>query len=171
MGRDARAQADGAQVPMPIQVAILVKVLSYDHALAARAKEGLTVGVVFSPKVDDSREAKDAFVRAFKEAPRLVGGKPVELVEVPEDLVEAEAKKGVDVLYLCGGVDVAKAITLGKELDLVSFAPDRGAVESGVVLGLVPRNGKPKLLINVPASLDAGMRLDPQILGLAELVR
>ena len=156
---------------MPIQVAILLKVLAYDHALAARAKEGLTVGVVFSPKSDDSREAKDAFVRAFKESPRLVGGKAVELVEVPEDLIASEAKNGADVLYFCPGIDLANAIALGKALDLVSFAPDRAAVESGVVLGLVPRNGKPKLLINVAASVDAGMRLDPQILGLAELVR
>lgn len=156
---------------MPIQVAILIKVLAYDHALAPRAKEGLILGVVFAPKSDDSREGKDAFVRAFKEAPRLVAGKAVEIVEVPEDLLEVEAKKGVDVLYLCDGIDLTAAIAVGKAHDLVSFAPDRSAVESGVVLGLVPRNGKPKLLINVGASVEAGMRLDPQILGLAELVR
>ena len=38
-------------------------------------------------------------------------------------------------------------------------------------VGLVPRDGKPKLLINVNASLAVNMSLDPQILRLAELIQ
>ena len=159
------------QVPAPLQVAILVKILVYDRTIATRSRDGLRVGVVFDPDRESSTRARDEFTKAFNETPRKVGDKIViELVAVSQDKLAAEAGK-LDILYVADGADVTKVVELAKKHRLITFASDRAAVEEGVVLGLVPRGDKPKLLINVGASVSSGMELDPSVLRLAELVR
>lgn len=159
------------QVPAPLQVAILVKVLVYDRTIATRSRDGLKLGVVFDPDLESSTKARDEFIKAFNETPRKVGDKIViELVQITQSKLAEEAGK-LDILYVADGADVTKVVEVAKKEHLITFASDRGAVEDGVVLGLVPRGDKPKLLINVGASVASGMELDPQVLRLAELVR
>ena len=159
------------QVPATLQVAILVKVLVYDRTIAIRARDGLKLAVVFDPDREDSRKARDEFTKAFNETPRKIGDKNIiELVEIAQNKLESEATT-FDIVYIADGADVAKVVALSTKHHLITFASDRGAVEDGVVLGLVPRGDKPKLLINVGASVASGMELDPQVLRLAELVR
>ena len=159
------------QVPAPLQVAILVKILVYDRTIATRSRDGLRVGVVFDPDRESSTQARDEFTKAFNETPRKVGDKIIlELVELSQDKLDAEAAT-LDVIYVADGADVAKVVEIAKKHRLITFASDRTAVEDGVVLGLVPRGDKPKLLINVGASVSSGMELDPSVLRLAELVR
>ena len=158
-------------VPAPLQVAILVKVLVYDRSLFGRARDGLKLAVVFDPDSEVSVRARDAFTKAFNESPRKVGDKiPIELLELPQGELDVQAKN-LDIVYVTAGADVARIIALSKKHQLITFASERRAVESGVVLGLVPRGDKPKLLINVGASVANGMELDPSVLRLAELVR
>jgi hypothetical protein len=159
------------QVPAPLQVAIMVKVLVYDRTIATRSRDGLRVGVIFDPDRESSTKARDEFTKAFKETPRKIGDKIVlEIVEVPQGKLEAEAPT-LDILYVADGANVAKVVEIAKKHRLITFASDRTAVEDGVVLGLVPRGDKPKLLINVGASVTSGMELDPSVLRLAELIR
>jgi hypothetical protein len=171
LGSSVAAAAADSGVPAKLQVAILLKVLVYDRTLAARAKDGLKLGVVYDPKSDGSKQAKDAFVQSFNETPHQVAGTTIDLVEVPQDSLEAEAKKNLDIAVVVDGANVGHAVETARRYNLVTFAPDQDAVENGVVIGLVPKDGKPHLLINVGASLSAGMQLDPQILRLADLVR
>lgn len=166
------APASAAErVPPPLQVAILVKILVYDRAIFSRSRDGLTLAVIFDPDSEASTNARDAFTKAFNESPRKVGDKIlIEIVELPQDELDAQAGK-VDIVYIAEGADVAKIIEVSKKHRLITFASERSAVEDGVVLGLVPRGDKPKLLINVGASVANGMELDPSVLRLAELVR
>lgn len=165
-----RVQA-AEQVPAPLQVAILVKVLVYDRTIATRSRDGLRLGVVFDPDRASSTNARDEFIKAFNETPRKVGDKiTIELVQVSQAKLADEASK-LDIVYVADGADVAKVVEIARKEHLITFASDRDAVVGGVVLGLVPRGDKPKLLINVGASVASGMELDPQVLRLAELVR
>ncbi len=168
MGR-ASASLAAEDVPAPLQVAILLKVLIYDRTLATRAKDGLKLGVVYGHS-DLSRTSKERFVKSFNESSKSVAGNTIDLREVSLESLP-EAVQGLDILYVCEGVDVSKVLDVAGKNGVITFAPDQSAVEAGVVIGLVPRGGKPKLLINVPASIAAGMQLDPQILRLAELVK
>lgn len=166
-----RPAAAAEQVPAPLQVAILVKVLVYDRTIATRSRDGLKLGVVFDPDRESSVKARDEFIKAFNETPRKVGEKiTIELVQVPQSKLADEAEK-LDIVYVADGADVSNVVDIAKKQHLITFASERSAVESGVVLGLVPRGDKPKLLINVGASVASGMELDPQVLRLAELVR
>jgi hypothetical protein len=158
-------------VPAPLQVAILVKVLVYDRTIAVRARDGLKLGVVYDPDRETSTAARDEFIKAFNETPRKVGEKiTVELVQIPQSKLAEEAAK-IDIIYVAEGADIAKIVEIARKEHVITFASERSAVEGGVVLGLVPRGDKPKLLINVGASVASGMELDPQVLRLAELVR
>lgn len=158
-------------MPPQLQISILLKVLVYDRSLASRARDGLTLGVVFDPRSESSRVCRDGFSQAFKESARQLAGTAIALVDVPQDLLASEAEKGLDIAYVCGGAKTSAIIEIAKKKMLITFAPDEAAVQQGVAIGLVPRDGKPKLLINVTASISSGMQLDPQILRLAELVR
>jgi hypothetical protein len=159
------------EVPPQLQISILLKVLVYDRTLAARSRDGLNLGVVFDPKNEASRSCKDVFIRTFGESPRQLGGVTIGIVETPQENLATEADKGLDIVYVCGGTKSAAIIETAHKKGLISFAPDESAVQQGVAIGLVPRDGKPKLLINVGCSIASGMQLDPQILRLAELVR
>ena len=165
------ALAADYEVPPQLQISILLKVLVYDRSLAGRSRDGLLLSVVFDPHSEASRACKDGFVQAFKEAPRQLAGTTIVLSETPQENLEHDAEKGVDIIYLCNGTKTDKVIDLAKKKSLITFAPDELAVQQGVAIGLIPRDGKPKLLINVNGSIAGGMQLDPQILRLAELVR
>ena len=149
-----------------------MKVLAYDRGLAARTKDGLKLAVVYDPKSTISKESRDSFESAFKSEARTLDGTTVEMVDMPEDGFDNAAKVGdLDIVVICSGANLARATAIAKNYKLISFAPDEGAVRNGVAVGLVPRDGKPKLLINVNASLAVNMSLDPQILRLAELIQ
>ena len=83
----------------------------------------------------------------------------------------SDVEKGIDIAYVCPGTKYSGVIDVARHSQFITFAPDELAVQEGVAIGLVPRDGKPKLLINVNASIATGMQLDPGILRLAELVR
>lgn len=167
----ARVLAADYEIPPTLQISILLKLLVYDRTLAVRAKDGLSMTVVFDPKSDASRACKDDFIHAFKESPRVVVNTEIQISETAQDAFGAAAEKGLDIAYVCGGTRVADVVKAAHEKSVITFSPDELAVRQGVALGLVPRDGKPKLLINVNSSLATGMNLDPNILRLAELVR
>ena len=165
------ALAADYEVPAQLQISILLKVLVYDRSLATRSRDGLTLAIVYDPKLEASRTCKDTFAAAFKESPRQLAGTTIVLSEINQDQLGAEADKGLDIVYLCNGTKTDKVLDIAKKKMLITFAPDELAVQQGVAIGLIPRDGKPKLLINVNGSIAGGMQLDPQILRLAELVR
>jgi hypothetical protein len=158
-----------AGVPVNLQLAVLFKVLVYDRALPSRTKDGLRFAVVFNPADEASRAMKDAVAGAFRSSPRNVAGVAVELVEVPE--ADLPSQEGLDIVYACRGTDVSRLTGDAHPRSVVTFSSDESAIRSGVALGVVARGTKPRLLINVPASIACGMSLDPQALGAAELVR
>ena len=165
------ALAGDYEVPPQLQLSILMKVLVYDRSLAARSRDGLLLGIVFNPASDASRSCRDSFSQAFRESPRQLAGTTIQLMESTQTSFASDAEKGIDIVYLCPGAKYSAVIDIARRKQLITFAPDEAAVQEGVAIGLVPRDGKPKLLINVNASIATGMQLDPGILRLAELVR
>ena len=138
------AIAGDYEVPPQLQVSILLKVLVYDRSLATRSRDGLSLAIVYDSHNDASRSCKDGFAAAFKESPRQLAGTTIALMEIGQDQLAAEADKGLDIVYLCNGTKTEKVLEIAKKKMLITFAPDELAVQQGVAIGLIPRDGKPK---------------------------
>jgi hypothetical protein len=158
-----------AQVPIPLQVAILHKLLIYDRTLGSRLEDGFHVAVVFEPSSEPSKLQRAAFEKSFSEAPLTVRGNRYDPLMMAAERL-AEDGKDLELIVICVGVELTPVLEHARSLHAVTFATEEAAVRAGAVAAVINRNDKPRLFLNVSASIAAGMDLDPQVLALAELV-
>lgn len=164
-----------AQVPADPQVAIFYRVLSYDRSLATRAGGDVVVAVVYRA---GSETAKGAIAKSFKTyVAKKLQGLPMTIVE--HEFKDAKsfaswmASARVDVAYLTPGLEaeaktIQAAATKGK---VAILAASRATVEQGAPIGVIMKDNKPAILINLTAARSVGMDLDPKVLQLAEVIR
>jgi hypothetical protein len=62
-------------------------------------------------------------------------------------------------------------LSAGTSRKLPIFTPTRQQFQAGATLGLVVHDGRPRVLVNLPACKSAGMNLDPKLLELSEVIR
>ena len=164
-------------VPPQPQAAIIVRVLAYDRNLKTRSGKGVVVGVIYRDDAGYKAE-KDQVVAAFKAfESQPVQGLPLRTVSHPvrdaKELGDWIAKEGPNVIYLAPNVadliDPIQAICAQRKA--VAVTGVRSMVEKGIPIGVVLKDKKPALIINLPASKSAGMDIDPKVLQLAEVIR
>ncbi len=159
-------------VPPPIQAALTVRILEYDRALKSWAGEGLTIGIV----------AKDAGAGEAAEYRQSIAGRSVQGVPLKtaehsyrgaEALTRWAERSGVRIVYLSSDLGAESAAVLsalgGRKVATLTLTRDQ--FQRGGTLGMVVKEGKPHILINLTASKAAGMDLEPKLLQLAEVVR
>ncbi len=157
-------------VPAPVQASMAVRILEYDRALKSWSGGRLTVGVV-------ARRASAAaeFGRAL--SGRDAQGVPIKVAEHAykdaEGLRAWIDRSGVKLLYLApeATAESAAAVAVASARKLPVLVASRVQFQDGATVGLVVRDGKPHILVNLGASRAAGMDLDPKLLQLSEVVR
>ena len=167
--------ADG-QIPPERQALLLMKTLSYDRKLKDRTGGDVVVAVV-------GREGKaggacGAVYSAVTEAAQQmkVGGLSVRAVEIEYgDQAQFEKKlQGAKpaAIYVCEGLEKAadSLVATARRLGTLSFTPVDSLVGKGLSVGLILRDEKAVIRVNVKASRQEGADLDPQLLRLAEIV-
>jgi hypothetical protein len=163
--------ADDVMVlPPNVQATAVVRLLEYDRGLKTWAGTSLTVGVV----AKDGKSSAE-FTKAL--IGREVQGLPVKVVEHTfrdgDSLSGWIDQQGVRFVYVASDLSsqTAAVVSAAANRKLPTFAPTRAQFERGVALGLVVHEGRPRVLVNLPASKSAGMNLDPKLLELSEVVR
>ncbi len=159
-----------ATVPPGIQAALTLRILEYDRALKNWAGTALVVGIV-TKGTAAGVEFRQALVG------HEVQGIPIKPAE--HAYREAEAfkswidKNGVRFLYVSPDVeaDAGAVMAVAAARKLPALAAERAQFENGGTLGIVVRDGKPHILVNLGVAKAAGMDLDPKLLQLAEVVR
>ena len=157
-------------VPQGVQATLTVRILEYDRALRSWSGGQLVVGVV-AKRTSGAAELAQA-----------LGGRDVQGVSIrvaqhawrdAEGLRAWIEKSGVRLLYVAEdlGTDTPAALAVCTGRKLPSVVANRKLFDAGAALGLVVREGKPHILVNLPVSRSAGMDLDPKLLQLAEVVR
>jgi hypothetical protein len=157
-------------VPQGVQATLTVRILEYDRALRTWSGGQLVVGVI-AKRPGGAADLAQA-----------LGGRDVQGVSIrvaqhvfrdAEGLRAWIEKSGVRLLYVAEDMGaetpVALAVATGRKLP--SLVANRKQFEAGATVGLVVRDGKPHILVNLPVSRSAGMDLDPKLLQLAEVVR
>ncbi len=157
-------------VPAGVQATLAVRILEYDRGLKRWSGGRVTVGVV-------ARRAAAGAALAEALAGRDAQGIPIRVVEhAYKDAAELRAwieRSGVRLVYVAAdlGSDSTAAVATASARGLPSIVPTRDQFSAGATVGLIVRDGKPHILVNLPGSRAAGMDLDPKLLQLSEVVR
>ncbi|MBK9515963.1 MAG: hypothetical protein IPO09_01170 [Anaeromyxobacter sp.] len=170
--------ARGAEVAPRQRALLLLRVLTYDRALAKRAAGTVTVAVVFRPGAD-ATEA-EALLAAFEELSRTVkaAGLPVRAVAVPYEgpapFAAQLARLRPVALYGCAnlGEDARTVALEARAAQVLAMAGERRqVVDGGFALALVDRGARAGLVVDREAAVAAGADLDSALLSVAELVQ
>jgi hypothetical protein len=175
----ATSPAIGAEEVAPErQAMILTRALAYDNHLKSRAGDSLVVAVLYKADNSASKTSAEAIHRAWRAMDNVrVQELPMRIILVPwvrgEGTVAALAGNGVDVLYVCAGLEGELGVIkeLSRRQHLISIGAREDFVQAGLSLGLVLADGKPVLTVNLPASRDEGAAFGSELLRLARVIK
>jgi hypothetical protein len=164
-------------VPMDIQLPLLLKVLSADRQLRARAGDELVIGVFYQERYRASVSAMESiFEAAIKSLQAPLPDQTVRLIPVPidgePDWSSLIATLDLDVCYIAPlrAVSVAGLLSATKITQAISCTGVPEYVDSGVAFGFDTQGGKPQIVINVEAAKAEGIDFSSQLLKLARIV-
>jgi hypothetical protein len=173
----AEAWAQSESAPADLQYTMLAKVLTFDRNFSRSGRE-FVVGVVYQEGFPLSRNVRRDIERAFRESPiKAIQSVPVRLVAIPlgdpASLADSLRAHGVTAVY----VAPLRAVSFKEVLHAIRGAATQTLtgtpeyVGEGVSLGIGQRDGKPIILINLPAARVEGADFHSNLLRLAEVIR
>ena len=173
-----RSGAADPAIPADLQVAIIMRMLAYDRALKARAGKGIVIGLLSRASDRTSTEAHVAMKQAFDaQRTRDVRGLPLRVVSLafkaPAELGAWIVREEVGIVYVPAGLDkeLAAIRAVCSEHRVAAITPVRAFVDQRLPLGIVLKEDRPSIVVNLPAAQAVGMDLDPKLLALSQVVR
>lgn len=172
----AMARPARAGLPPDLEIAIHLKILSFDAGLKDRVKgDALVIAVLHPP--DRKADATD-FVAAITSADRhkvTVHGKRLRAVAVPITAELGAQLAGINAVYVTASATgeqaalVARVAQTGK---LPSLCGSRAFLAAnGLAVAVVAKANKPSIVVHAGNAGRAGMILDSKLLRLAEVVK
>lgn len=171
----ASVVAQEMNVPLDIQVQVMVRVFSFDRGMEERAKDGLTIGILCQERYRTSASTADE-VEGLLSRTDWLTGRAVQVVRIPwEGRADAERRlreNRVRILYVAPlrSVDLQTVGDMCGDLRIPAFTGVPEYVTDGIPLGVVKRGGKAAILVNLPAARRAGADLSSQLLHIAEVI-
>jgi hypothetical protein len=173
----APARVMQSEIPADLQLALMVKILSFDRRLEQRAGGELRVTVLYQERYPASLAAARDLQRAFASMRiRTIGELPIALELLPLDgrtALGAELRKRrTGLLYLVPlrGADLGQLLSGVAAAQTLTMSGTQGYVERGIAVGLELRGSKPIIRINLAAARAQGADFSSQLLKLAEIV-
>ncbi len=162
-----------AEVPAPMAVVVMLKVITYDAAFDAENRSDFVVCI---PYVAAQKSAAEQTVKALEGvASSKLGAHKVRVKAIDAEHLAAalEAEHASAVLLL---PETPKAVAL-EQRDLATkrklymLALDPAMVSAQhAMLGVAEENGKPKIVLNTTLAKAAGVELSASVLKVARLV-
>lgn len=164
------------EVPVDVQLAILLKVMTFDRKLAVRAPRAVAIGVAYQGGNRASVVAKDEALRVLRATEQLADGVALRAVAIDLDattLAEADAKEGLTHLFVAPlrAFDVKEIVGWARRAGVTTMSSVSRHVRDGLALGVGLRGGRPRILVNVESSRLEGADLSAELLKLAEIVK
>jgi len=175
------AAAESMALSADIQVPLLLKILTYDRQLEAKAGSDLVIGIIHDPTDKDSAKAADEIASTLYQftkppSPKTVKKLPIKyfLIEYtkPADLEAFVKAKGINMLYVTPGIsralpDIIK-LSQSRHLTTTTGVPDY--VRKGVAVGIGERQNRPQILVNLCSTKSEGSEFDASLLRIATVV-
>ncbi len=163
-------------VPVKLQLAILLKALTYDRHLKEKADGEILVAICYHQEQKQSVEVKDELLEATKASLDSIENIPLRFTSVDmqkDDLAAVITRQGVDILYVTPlSSAVAESITAvsrEKKTTTVTGVPDY--IKSGVAVAIGIKGDKPQIIINLPAAKAEGADFSSELLKLAKVIQ
>lgn len=164
------AHSEGTALPARVQMEIFSKIWTLDRSFSVDGQ--LTVAVIYQAKYRPSLLMKDAIIEAGKEL-RL----NIRFVAIDIDPTAAVAVQfpdgDLDFVYIAPlrAIDVEKIIRETRKRRIRTMTAVTQYVDEGVAVGLEVRDGRPQIVVNLPASRAEGSNFSSHLLKLARIVR
>ncbi len=164
------------EVPIKIQIPILLKILSYDRNIKRHGSADLNIAVVFNADSKDSLKVKDELKSTIDPTKKLRGlGLAVEYIpfESVEKFTQIVETRNLAVVFLApdldGELDKILGVAKWKKVSTLSMLPKY--VESGAVAGIELAGKHPRIVINLNSAKEQGCDFPAQLLKVARVIR
>jgi hypothetical protein len=171
----AFAQQD---VPPERQVLILARALSYDDDIKSRVGDDVHLAVLSKPGNAGSEAMSAAMQKAFKGISAVkVQGLPLRISALPFSSGAARARAGGSphrhLLDICAGLeaDLPAIIEVTRKNRRLSIGSREDHMGRGLALGVMPMDGKPTIIVNLPAARAEGAAFSSDLLRLAKVIK
>jgi hypothetical protein len=170
------ARAD--DVPADRQALILARALAYDNNLRSRAGDALVVAVVFRRGNAASEAVATPIMQGFRALEGVkVQDLPFHVAQVPyaspATLKSAIDAQGIDVLYICPGLEteIAAIKDLSHHAHVLTIGAREDYVRNGLSLGVFVVDGKNTITVNLAATRDEGAAFAADLLRIGRVIR
>jgi hypothetical protein len=165
-------------LPPERQVPILTRALAYDENLRSRAGDELVVAILAKAGSKTSEQTAEAVGKAFSGLAGIkVQGLPLRSARVnfsnAANLAGAVQKDGIDVIYICPGLDseLAGILEVARTSHVLSMGSREEYINKGASLGVFLISSKPTICVNLAASKAEGAAFGSDLLRLAKVIR
>lgn len=170
------AAGSAISVPFDVQVPLMLKALTYDRNLKARAGDHVRIAVLV-PK--GSKSVAEDLTTALNALPdRTVNGLPVSFREIV--LSDASTLDGSlreqrwAVVYVLPGFskeDLAEVRRVCEARHILPVAAAAEEIERGMAFAVGAQAGKPQIVVDLPGSKACGSEFDLALLRVARVIQ
>jgi hypothetical protein len=167
--------ADDVALPVPLQMALLVKVAGYDRNMAARAGDKVRVVILVKAGSEESTRVAATAAKALADED-TIAGLPHEQTTLSfagaTSLVQVCRARRVAIVYLATGFtdeDISALASALDGVDVLTASAVASAVPKGIVLGFDLVSGKPKLLVHLGQARKQNVKLGAEVLKLVKV--
>ena len=169
--------------PMPfkpdVQIALLLKILTYDRSFSVKNKSGVKIGVVFVAADPESVGVKDEILKTLAlVADRTIKNVPIKAVALEykdaKSLAATVRSEGINVFYIAPGnaASLQELLRMSHTRGITTATGVPEYVQRGVAIGIgIKADKKPDILINLPSSRQEGSEFDASLLRIATVVK
>ena len=169
--------------PMPfkpdVQIALLLKILTYDRSFPVKNKSGVKIGVVFVAADPESVGVKDEILKTLAlVADRTIKNVPIKAVPLeykdPKSLAATVRSEGITVFYIAPGnaASLQELLRMSHTRGITTATGVPEYVQRGVAIGIgIKADKKPDILINLLSSRQEGSEFDASLLRIATVVK
>ncbi len=154
---------------------VLMKVLSYDRALGRNGSGEVVVGVVFDAANPESQRARELVGGAMRNITTLAG-RDVRIVDLDATTaLEPQALKAQQLaaIYITPGLDrhLRGLVAAAARSHVTTLGETNDYARGGVAVAVENTDGRPSLLITLPAARQEGADLQSSLLRLATVIQ
>jgi hypothetical protein len=165
-----------ADLPLDRQVLILTRALAYDSNLKDRVGADVFIGV--AAKAGGAQQGPDSIAAAFQAiSGARIAGLPLKVTRLGytnrAQFAASVQELGIDVVVVCPGLegDLPAILELSHERHMLTVGTREEHLTKGASLGAFVVDGKPTIMVNLPASKAEGASFSLDLLRVAKVIR